>query len=265
MSNDRSESLNSIQVRELLEFYSELGLTETINEEPINRFELAKKINQESNLKKINTNLAKTELIPKKSAIHVATALANKSTTIDQLRSSLATFEFCDLRKGARNFVFGDGNTNAPVMIIGDAPNPLEDREGKPFVGEEGDLLDKMFDAIGYSRYSKTEKSIYMSSLIPWRPLHTQSSIKPEVEMLLPFIKKHIEIINPKFLVFMGNDPLDSLLQDITENKKPGTWTNFLDIDSLIMHHPKYLIKNPSAKKEAWKDLLLLKEKLHDV
>jgi DNA polymerase len=150
-------------------------------------------------------------------------------------------------------------------MIIGDAPNPLEDREGKPFVGEEGDLLDKMFDAIGYSRYSKTEKSIYMSSLIPWKPLHTQSSIKPEVEMLLPFIKKHIEIINPKFLVFMGNDPLDSLLQDITENKKPGTWINFLDIDSLIMHHPKYLIKNPSAKKEAWKDLLLLKEKLHDV
>ena len=239
MSNDRSESLNSIQVRELLEFYSELGLTETINEKPINRFELAKKINQESKLKKINTNLAKTELIPKKSAIHVATALANKSTTIDQLRSSLATFEFCDLRKGARNFVFGDGNTNAPVMIIGDAPNPLEDREGKPFVGEEGDLLDKMFDAIGYSRYSKTEKSIYMSSLIPWTPLHTQSSIKPEVEMLLPFIKKHIEIINPKFLVFMGNDPLDSLLQDITENKKPGTWTNFLDIDRLIMNHPK--------------------------
>ena len=118
MSNDRSESLNSIQVRELLEFYSELGLTETINEEPINRFELAKKI---------NTNLAKTELIPKKSAIHVATALENKSTTIDQLRSSLATFEFCDLRKGAKNFVFGDGNTNAPVMIIEDAPNPLED------------------------------------------------------------------------------------------------------------------------------------------
>ena len=263
MENDRSESLNSMEAREILALYSELGVTETLDETPINRFEQNKEKITESNLKKLDTNLSKADLLPTQSAQHVATVLANKSLTIAQLESSLATFEFCDLRKGARNLIFGDGNPEAPIMIIGDAPNPLEDRLGKPFVGDEGDLLDKMFSAIGLSRHSKGKESIYVSTIIPWKPLHTQSSIITEVEMLLPFIKKHIQLIAPKFLILMGDDPSNALLGRSDRNKSAGIWETFMGIETLTMRHPKYLIKNPIAKKDAWKDLLLLKGKLH--
>ena len=150
-------------------------------------------------------------------------------------------------------------------MIIGDAPNPAEDRLGKPFVGDEGELLDKMFSAIGLSRHSKDDESIYVSTIIPWIPLHTQSSIKTEAEMLLPFIKKHIQLIGPKFLILMGDDPSNALLGRSDRNKSVGVWETFMGIETLTMRHPKYLIKNPTAKKDAWKDLLLLKEKLHDL
>lgn len=265
MENDRSESLNSMEAIEILALYNELGVTETLEEKPVNRFEQQKAKDTESNLKKLDTNLSKTNSLPTQSAVHVATALANKSSTIAQLKSSLATFEFCDLRKGARNLIFGDGNTKAPVMIIGDAPNPAEDRLGKPFVGDEGELLDKMFSAIGLSRHSKDDESIYVSTIIPWIPLHTQSSIKTEAEMLLPFIKKHIQLISPKFLILMGDDPSNALLGRSDRNKSVGVWETFMGIKTLTMRHPKYLIKNPTAKKDAWKDLLLLKEKLHDL
>ena len=265
MENDRSESLNSMEAIEILALYNELGVTETLEEKPVNRFEQQKAKGTESNLKKLDTNLSKTNSLPTQSAQHVATALANKSSTIAQLKSSLATFEFCDLRKGARNLIFGDGNTKAPVMIIGDAPNPAEDRLGKPFVGDEGELLDKMFSAIGLSRHSKDGKSIYVSTIIPWKPLHTQSSIKTEAEILLPFIKKHIQLIGPKFLILMGDDPSNALLERSDRNKSVGVWETFMGIKTLTMRHPKYLIKNPTAKKDAWKDLLLLKEKLHDL
>jgi len=265
MENDRSESLNSMEAIEILALYNELGVTETLEEKPVNRFEQQKAKGIESNLKKLDTNLSKTNSLPTQSAQHVATALANKSSTIAQLKSSLATFEFCDLRKGARNLIFGDGNTKAPVMIIGDAPNPAEDRLGKPFVGDEGELLDKMFSAIGLSRHSKDDESIYVSTIIPWKPLHTQSSIKTEAEILLPFIKKHIQLIGPKFLILMGDDPSNALLGRSDRNKSVGAWETFMGIKTLTMRHPKYLIKNPTAKKDAWKDLLLLKEKLHDL
>ena len=138
----------------------------------------------------------------------------------------------------------GDGNPEASIMVIGDAPNPLGDRLGKPFVGDEGDLLDKMFSAIGLSRHSKGKESIYVSTIIPWKPLHTQSSIITEVEMLLPFIKKHIQLIAPKFLILMGDDSSNALLGRSDRNKSAGIWETFMGIETLTMRHPKYLIKN---------------------
>ena len=265
MQKDRLESLNQKEAIELLAFYNELGWDEALDEKSINRFEKNVETAQETNLREIDPKLKNLKLIPDESSLQVAIALAKKTTNLDQLKSTLATFEFCDLRNGARNLVFGDGDPTSEVMVIGDAPNPLEDKQGKPFVGDEGDLLDKMFSAIGLSRKSKGLEGIYVSTIIPWKPLHTQSSIRTEIEMLFPFIKRHIQLINPKFLIVMGSDASTELFHRIGGNERSAKWGKFLGIDTVKIHHPGYLIKNPNAKKEAWKELLELKARLDEI
>ena len=265
MQKDRLESLNQKEAIELLAFYNELGWDEAINEQSINRFEKNLEPIQKTNIRKVNPKLKNSKLIPDGSALQVAISLAKKTTNLAQLKSALATFEFCDLRNGARNLVFGDGDPASEVMIIGDAPNPEEDRQGKPFVGDAGDLLDKMFSAIGLSRNSTGLKGIYVSTIIPWKPLHTQSSIRTEIDLLFPFIEKHIQLINPRFLIIMGSDPSAELFHRIGGNERSENWGKFLGIDTVKIHHPGYLIKNPNAKKEAWKELLELKARLDEI
>mgnify|MGYP001175757353 FL=1 len=265
MQKDRLESLNQKEAIELLAFYNELGWDEAINEQSINRFEKNLEPIQKTNIRKVNPKLKNSKLIPDGSALQVAISLAKKTTNLAQLKSALATFEFCDLRNGARNLVFGDGDPASEVMIIGDAPNPEEDRQGKPFVGDAGDLLDKMFSAIGLSRNSTGLKGIYVSTIIPWKPLHTQSSIRTEIDLLFPFIEKHIQLINPRFLIIMGSDPSTELFHRIGGNERSENWGKFLGIDTVKIHHPGYLIKNPNAKKEAWKELLELKARLDEI
>ena len=265
MQKDRLESLNQKEAIELLAFYNELGWDEALDEKSINRFEKNVETAQETNLREIDPKLKNSKLIPDENALQAAISLAKKTANLDQLKSPLATFEFCDLRNGARNLVFGDGDPTSEVMVIGDAPNPLEDKQGKPFVGDEGDLLDKMFSAIGLSRKSIGLEGIYVSTIIPWKPLHTQSSIRTEIEMLFPFIKRHIQLINPKFLIIMGSDVSTELFHRIAGNERSAKWGKFLGIDTVKIHHPRYLIKNPLAKKEAWKELLELKARLDEI
>ena len=263
MQNDKAEYIHPEEVKELLFFYNELGWTETIEEKPINRFE-QKFEPAKSNIQELDSKQQSSRLIPKESATQVAQTLAKKAIDLDQLKSAMATFKFCDLRKGARNIVFGDGNPTSKTMIIGDAPNPLEDRQGMPFVGDEGELLDKMFSAIGLSRNSNGLAGIYVTTIIPWKPLHTQSSISTEIEMLFPFIERHIQLINPRFLVLMGSYPSTELFHGIGGNEQSAKWGKFLGIDTVKIHHPRHLIKNPSAKKETWKNLQELKARLDE-
>ncbi|MBS0184990.1 MAG: uracil-DNA glycosylase [Proteobacteria bacterium] len=191
-----------------------------------------------------------------------AYALSRKAQTLEELKNIMKTFEGCALKKTATNLVFGEGNEKASLMVIGEAPGADEDRLGRPFVGVSGQLLDKMFATIGLSR----KENIYISNIIPWRPPGNRTPTPSEIAVCLPFLERHIELIGPKYLCFVGGVSTKALL-NTTEGiiRLRGKWHGYkmphlsTPIPALAMYHPAYLLRSPSKKREAWRDLLTLK------
>ncbi len=183
--------------------------------------------------------------------------------TLENLNKAIAAFPHCELRDGARNTVFADGNPVARVMVIGEAPGRDEDLQGKPFVGRAGQLLDRMFDAIGMSRTETDPKrALYITNILPWRPPGNRDPKPEEMGMMLPFIHRHIELANPDFVVLTGNISCQALLGRRGITKLRGNWVDVLNRPVLPMFHPAYLLRNPRAKREAWADLLSLQSRL---
>ncbi|MFA6280835.1 MAG: uracil-DNA glycosylase [Bdellovibrionales bacterium] len=191
------------------------------------------------------------------------------ATTLEQLRDSLACFEGCGLKATAMNLVFAAGNPKAKIMIVGDVPAEDEDRQGLPFVGESGHLLDKMLASIGLDR-----ESVYLTNLVFWRPPGNRSPSEVEVEACLPFTERHIALVQPKLLIVMGQLATKTLLRTKdTFSKKRGQWTSYSpclgdpvreEIRCLPFYHPTYLLRQPAAKRQAWVDLLRLKQEIND-
>lgn len=197
-------------------------------------------------------------------AIITAREAAAHAETLEDLRAAIAAFEHCELKRGARNLVFADGNPKARVLILGEAPGVEEDREGRPFVGRAGQFLDRMFAAIGLSRTSPDpETALYITNTLPWRPPQNRDPTPEEIAMMRPFVERHIALINPDVIVLVGNTPLQTILNIKGILRARGTWTEALGKPVLPMTHPAYLLRNPIAKREAWADLLSLQAKLH--
>jgi uracil-DNA glycosylase len=234
----------------------EAGADETIGEAPINRYDL----------KAEAPRPASAEPIPKPQSadpVEAARASALGARTLMDLRDAIAAFDHCELKKGARNTVFADGNPAARVLILGEAPGAEEDREGRPFVGRAGQLLDRMFAAIGLSRASPdAETALYITNVLPWRPPGNRDPEPAEIAMMRPFVERHIALADPEVIVVMGNTPLLALTGAKGILRARGNWTQALGKPLLPMTHPAYLLRNPSAKREAWADLLSLKAKL---
>jgi DNA polymerase len=148
-------------------------------------------------------------------------------------------------------------------MVVGEAPGRDEDLEGRPFVGRAGQLLDRMFAAIGLSR-SATDAALalYITNVMVWRPPQNRDPTPEEVAMLLPFLHRHIVLADPEVIVVMGNTPLSALLGVKGITRQRGQWAQALGKPVLPMVHPAYLLRNPAAKREAWADLLSLKAHL---
>ncbi len=258
----------------LLEWQLEMGIDEAISEAPVNRFDLGPPVAKpkEAPTPAIDKQTAERRekpplpVVPKKpdvDAVKVAKEVAAGAHTLEELRAALEGFTLCELRRGARNQVFGDGVAPARIMVIGDAPNRDEDRQGRPFVGKTGILLDRMFDAIGFSRgAADAEAGLYVTTALPWRPPHGRDAAPEENAMLLPFMEKHIELVAPDALVFMGNAACQLLLGKRGITRMRGTWTEALGRPALPMFNPEALLRNPVAKREAWQDLLSLKAHL---
>jgi uracil-DNA glycosylase family 4 len=191
-------------------------------------------------------------------------ALAQGCQTLDELRAVMEAFEGCALKKGARNFVFCDGQAGAPLMVIGEAPGAEEDRQGKPFVGPSGQLLDKMLAAIGLSRGAEDlTKAAYITNVIPWRPPANRDPSSDEVTMMRPFLMRHIQLARPNALLLLGNPSMKTVLQTkdgITRMR--GTWAEVEGIPALPSFHPAALLRDPTKKRFAWADLLALKARL---
>lgn len=196
-------------------------------------------------------------------AVAEARALAAAARTLGELAAAMAGYDRCELKLGARNFVFADGNPGARVMIVGEAPGREEDLQGRPFVGRAGQLLDRMFAAIGLSRTSPDPATaLYITNVLPWRPPQNRDPTADELAMMAPFVERHITLAGPEVVVAMGRFSLQVLtgLGGITRAR--GKWTQAFGRPCLPMLHPAYLLRNPAAKREAWADLLELKARL---
>ena len=193
-----------------------------------------------------------------------AARLAGAADSLDALDAAIRGFEGCELKKGARNTVVSDGQPGARVMIIGEAPGRDEDRLGKPFVGQAGQLLDRMFAAIDLARTADDPmKALYITNVVYWRPPQNRAPTRDEMAMLRPFALRHIELAKPEFLVLMGNTACGTLLENppgIT--KLRGNWQVVAGLPALPMMHPAALLRNSAQKRGSWEDLLALKGRL---
>lgn len=247
-----------------LSWQVELGVTEAIGDVPLVRYEaVVEKAVERPALAAVKTAPVASAAPEMNQAIGIAQSMAMAAGDLSALKAAIATYDFCDLKKGARNLVFADGNKAARVMIIGEAPGKDEDLEGLPFVGRAGQLLDKMLAAIDLSRRAETpQDAVYITNVLPWRPPQNRDPEADEVAMMLPFLKRHIALVAPDFIVPMGNAACRALLGKSGITRLRGQWATIDDIPALPMLHPAYLLRTPIAKREAWTDLLALKARL---
>ena len=188
-----------------------------------------------------------------------------KSKKLDLLKKSIINLKNCDLKKYAQNIVFSDGNPKSKIMLIGEAPGANEDQEGLPFVGRAGQLLDKMLSAINLDR-----KKVYISNIVNYRPPENRRPTEAEIKRYLPFISKHIEIINPKILVLLGSTAMNALIGDaIVISKMRGKWIEkqfgSCKTSVIITFHPAFLMRQPAQKKLAWIDLKMIRDKKNNL
>ncbi len=207
------------------------------------------------------------KLAPKDTAPRSMTMMPS-ATTVEALREAVKHFDGCALRQTAMNLVFADGNPTAPVMMIGEAPGEDEDRQGMPFVGASGQLLDQMMGYVGLTR----AENVYITNILFWRPPGNRAPTDAEIVACLPFTERHIALVKPKLLVLLGGVAAKSLLrtkEGITRMR--GRWVEYLPpvgsgltepIPCLPIFHPAYLLRQPAAKRQAWADMLQLAQRL---
>lgn len=193
-----------------------------------------------------------------------AAALAAAADSLDALREAIAAFDGSALRDTATNLVFEDGVRGAPLMLIGEAPGSDEDRLGKPFVGASGQLLDRMLASIGLSR----ERDCYIANILPWRPPGNRNPTDAEVALFLPFVRRQVALVAPRRVVLVGGVAAKAMTgakEGIMRLR--GRWAQITNdhgqaLPALPTLHPAYLMRTPSAKRDAWADLLLLRRTL---
>ncbi|MCI2395420.1 uracil-DNA glycosylase [Aliiroseovarius sediminis] len=249
----------------LLEWHIELGAVDAIGDAPVDRYTLEPRQSkpEEKPLSQPVARPAKPTAAPQTDYVALAKQSAAAAGDLAALHAAIAAFEGCELKRGARNTVFCDGNPAARVMIIGEAPGRDEDIEGKPFIGRAGQLLDRMFAAIGMSRGATQSKdAIYITNVMPWRPPNNRDPSAEEIAMMVPFLERHVQLVAPDLLVLMGNTPCQTVLGRKGIVKIRGNWDDAWGKPVMPMTHPAYLLRNPAAKREAWADLLAIQSKL---
>ena len=252
-----------------LRWLIELGADEAIGDSPIDRYALPAAVAKPAAGRAVAQALAPVAAaVPAAEGAAAAVAEAERvaagCNSLEDLRAALAAFEGCALKKGARNTVFADGNPEAPLMIIGEAPGREEDARGLPFVGPAGQMLDRMLAAIGIARdHAELANACYITNLVPWRPPQNRDPSADEAAMMKPFMLRHIELAAPKLLVLLGNVPARGLMGATTGiTRLRGSWVDLAGRPALHMLHPAGLLHNPANKRHAWADLLALKDRL---
>ena len=265
-------SASDKSARDLLDFYLEAGADALVGEAPVDRFAAAEpaappvRAPQAATLPpdfETRTRMAQPAPPQAPDAAAMAAREAAKSAkTLDELRAMLDKFDGCALKATATKLVFADGNHQAKVMFVGEAPGRDEDIEGLPFVGRSGKLLDRMLAAIGLDR-----TSVYIANIVPWRPPGNRTPTPQESQICLPFILRQIELADPDILVCLGGPSAQTLLgikEGITKTR--GRWFTFntgkREIRAMPTFHPAFLLRSPLQKRFAWRDFLAIKKAL---
>lgn len=243
---------------QVLRWYRDAGVDETIGEVPVDRFAQAAKPHSHAQAR----TPPGVEVRPTAVEAPGSAALARQANNLAELKIAMQDYDGCALKRTCQNLVFADGNPTARLMIVGEAPGADEDRLGLPFVGASGKLLDQMLAAIGLDR-----GSVYIANIVPWRPPGNRKPEQAEVELCLPFIRRQIELVAPEALLLLGGSPASALLgrsDPITRLR--GSWIDYKSpglaglIPALPTFHPAYLLRTPAHKREAWRDLLAVKQ-----
>ena len=250
-------------LKQLLAFYLEAGVDCALAEEPVNRLAdpnaaaAPAQTAQAIPARTIPVAVpARSDILPvPEAAIASAREAARAAPSLDALRALLENFDGCALKSTATRLVFADGNPQARIMFVGEAPGRDEDIEGLPFVGRSGKLLDRMIAAIGLDR-----STAYIANVIPWRPPGNRTPTPQETQICLPFIRRQIELVNPDVLVTLGNPSTQTLLSTREGIMKTrGKWfdydTGTRTVRAIATFHPAYLLRSPSYKRMSWQDL----------
>ena len=213
-----------------------------------------------------NINLLLSEDALKRGPDNTTTMLSGtKLQKLQKLKNKIHNIKNCELKKSATNLVFGDGDINAKIMIIGEGPGAQQDAAGIPFVGRAGKLLDKMLNAIQLDR-----SKVYISNVVNYRPPENRRPTEIEIKRYLPYLKNHIEIINPKILVLLGSTALNTLIgNEIVISKARGKWLQ-KEIGTIkpwiiASFHPAFLMRQPEQKKLTWIDLKMVRDKIKNL
>ena len=265
-------------IRQLLAFYLESGVDCTLADEPVDRacrtrhpaapasVREPRRFARRAKSPSATPAVPRSEIAPApEAAIASAREAARTAPTLEVLRALLETFEGCALKNTATRLVFADGNPEARIMFVGEAPGRDEDIEGLPFVGRSGKLLDRMIAAIGLDR-----SKAYIANVIPWRPPGNRTPTPQETQICLPFIQRQIELVNPDVLVTLGNPSTQTLLSTREGIMKTrGKWLDYdtgtRTIRAMATFHPAYLLRSPSYKRMSWQDLRAIAKALEQV
>lgn len=250
------------EAQSILQWYLAAGVDICVEDAPVNRFiaERASPAGANSSPLPAQKNVSPQLVAAPPAAIARARELADAATTLEQLREAVLHFDGCSLKKTAHKTVFADGNPQADIMLIGEAPGAEEDRQGIPFCGSSGKLLDAMFTAIGLPR-----EKFYISNSIFWRPPGNRTPTPEEIAICRPFVEKHVALIKPRAVVLIGACATRALLETDTgitrlRGKTYSYQNAYLDapVTAFAMFHPSFLLRQPAQKRLAWHDLLAI-------
>ncbi|MEE2662268.1 MAG: uracil-DNA glycosylase [Pseudomonadota bacterium] len=264
---------DKLHTRALLDWYINMGVDETTGEKPISHLS-ASTIDAPSLRTKPDKQTARRPAIPDRPAAtflktrqetqKTAHQIAASTSTIEELKIAFQSFDGCPLKETAMNFVFADGNAAARIMLIGEAPGAEEDRRGIPFVGPAGRMLDRMLNAIELDR-----SDTYITNILPWRPPGNRNPTDVEITVCLPFVEKHIAMVEPEIIILLGGTAAKALLRRQEGIMRlRGKWVEYQssfsisEIPARALLHPAFLLRQPAQKRETWGDLLEIRKRL---
>jgi DNA polymerase len=257
-------------LRSWLEWYDAMGAGTLVGEQPADRFRM---VAETASAEALSAPPARAAGGPARPALRSAAEVAHSAretaaacTSLAELEVALARFDGCGLKETALNLCFADGNPESRLVLIGEAPGAEEDRQGKPFVGASGKLLDRMLATIGHDR-----GSVYITNVIYWRPPGNRSPTQAEIAACQPFLERQIALLRPALIVFVGGIAARALLgvkEGVT--KLRGRPFRYVDQDggsipAMVMFHPAYLLRQPAQKRFAWRDLLAIRSQLNEI